>query len=142
MSNIHAAIGLAQTERADELMRMRQAHGLLYRQRLSSVAGIRLQQDQNGGENVFWMNGLAVTQEYGRTREELIAHLKEQNIDTRLFFNGMHRQPALEKCGCDCGGSYFVSDMLADNGFYLPSGSGLADDDIHRVCDVIAAFRK
>lgn len=142
MSNIHAAIGLAQTERADELKQMRQAHGLLYRERLSEIPGICLQQDQPGGENVFWMNGLVVAPEYGRSRDELIAHLKEEGIDTRLFFNGMHRQPALKKYGCDCGGSFPVSDMLADNGFYLPSGSGLSDSDIHRVCDVVAAFRR
>lgn len=142
MSNIHAAIGLAQTERADDLKQQRQAHGLLYRERLAEIQGICLQQDQPGGENVFWMNGLAVTPEYGRSRDELVAYLKEQAIDTRLFFNGMHRQPALEKYGCDCRGAYPVSDMLADNGFYLPSGSGLSNDDIHRVCDVVAAFRR
>lgn len=142
MSNIHAAIGLAQTERADDLKQQRQAHGRLYRERLSEISGICLQQDQPGGENVFWMNGLAVTPGYGRSRDELVAYLKEQGIDTRLFFTGMHRQPALGKYGCDCGGAYPVSDMLADNGFYLPSGSGLSDDDIHRVCDVVAAFRR
>lgn len=141
MSNIHAAIGLAQTERADELKRLRQAHGRLYRERLSAIPGIRLQKDQPGGENVFWMNGLVITPEYGRTRAELIAYLRERGVDTRLFFNGMHRQPALLNYGCACGGSFPVSDMLADNGFYLPSGSGLAAEDIHRVCDVIAAFR-
>lgn len=142
MSNIHAALGLAQTERADSLKALRQAHGRLYRERLSEIPGICLQQDQPGGENVFWMNGLVVTPEYGRTRDELVAHLKREGIDTRLFFNGMHRQPALEKYGCDCVGAFPVSDMLADNGFYLPSGSGLGDEDIHRVCDVVAAFRR
>lgn len=142
MSNIHAAIGLAQTERADGLKQMRQAHGMLYRERLSAIPGICLQQDQPGGENVFWMNGVVVGSEYGRSRDELVAHLKEEGVDTRLFFNGMHRQPALDKYGCDCADSFPVSDMLADNGFYLPSGSGLSDDGIHRVCDVVAAFRR
>lgn len=142
MSNLHAAIGLAQTEKADELKWLRQKHGLLYRERLAAIPGIILQQDQPCGENVFWMNGLVVAPEYGRTRQELMEHLKEQGIDARLFFNGMHRQPALIKYGCQCGDAYPVSDMLADHGFYLPSGSGLPDADIHRVCDAIAAFRR
>lgn len=142
MSNIHAAIGLAQVERADDLKRLRQEHGLLYRQRLSVIPGIVLQEDQIGGENVFWMNGLAVTEEYGRKRDDLIAHLKAAGVETRLFFNGMHRQPALQHYGCNCADSYPVSDFLADNGFYLPSGSGLQDEDIHRVCDIIAGFRR
>lgn len=88
------------------------------------------------------MNGLCLTPDYGRSRDALVAHLREKGIDTRLFFNGMHRQPALREYGCDCSGSYPVSDRLADNGFYLPSGSTLSENDIHRVCDVIAAFRR
>lgn len=142
MSNIHAAIGLAQTEQADALKALRQAHGRLYRERLSSIPGITLQQDQPDGENVFWMNGLVVRPEYGHPREALIRHLKKEGIDTRLFFNGMHRQPALQKYGCDCKEPYPISDMLADNGLYLPSGGGLADGDIHQVCDIIAAFQR
>lgn len=141
MSNIHAAIGLAQTEQGDVLKALRQKHGHLYRERLAAIPGVLLQKDQPDGENVFWMNGLVLTPEYGRSREELIAHLKAQSIDTRLFFNGMHRQPALRKYGCACDGLYPVSDMLADHGFYLSSGSGLSDEDIHRVCDVIDAFK-
>ncbi len=142
MSNLHAAIGLAQTERADEYKTLRQAHGRQYRERLAAIPGIRLQQDTPDGENVHWMNGLAVTPDYGRSRDELIAHLREKGIDTRLFFNGMHRQPALKDFGCRCEGDYPVSDMLADTGFYLPSGSNLREADIDRVCDAIAAFAR
>lgn len=142
MSNIHAAIGLAQTEQAEELKALRQTHGRLYRERLADIPGIGLQKDQPQGENVFWMNGLIVKPEYGRSRDELVTALKSQGIDTRLFFNGMHRQPALQKYGCVCDDAYPVSDMLADCGFYLPSGSGLSEEEIHRVCDAIAAFQR
>ena len=143
MSNLHAAIGLAQTERAGYYTEKRITNGLLYRKHLQGIPGIAVQQDQPGGKNVFWMNGICIDPiVYGRTREELIAHLKEQGIDTRLFFNGMHRQPALKKYGCDCSGAYPVCDTLADNGFYLPSGSGLGEQEISSICHCIAAFRK
>jgi perosamine synthetase len=142
MSNLHAAIGLAQTEKADVYRDMRTRNGLLYRRFLSQIPGVLLQEDQPGGRNVFWMNGMCLTPEYGRTREELIAHLREEGIDTRLFFNGMHRQPALREFGCDVSGGYPVCDMLADNGFYLPSSSGLDSADIERICGVISDFRR
>lgn len=142
MSNLHAAIGLAQTERADYYKSLRRAHGRLYRDRLSAIPGIELQTETPEAESVSWMNGLCLSPDYGHSRDSLIAHLREKGIDTRLFFNGMHRQPALRRYGCDCSGAYPVSDRLADNGFYLPSGSGLSENDIHRVCDVIAAFRR
>lgn len=141
ISNLHAAIGLAQVERADDYRDMRVRNGLLYRQLLGSTPGITLQEDQPNGKNVFWMNGLVVEPEtYGRDRDELLAHLHEQGIDTRLFFNGMHRQPALRNFGCDCSGEYPVSDWLADNGFYLPSASSLAAADIERTCGIIRDF--
>ena len=142
MSNLHAAIGLAQVERADYYCEQRVKNGLFYRELLSSIPGIRLQQDQPHGKNVFWMNGLVVAEEYGRSRAELIAHLSQANIDTRLFFNGMHRQPALQKYGCDCSGSYPVSNTLADHGFYLPSGSGLEPSQIEHICATIKNFRR
>lgn len=142
MSNLHAAIGLAQTEKADDYKTLRQEHGRHYRERLRVIPGILLQEDTPNSESINWMNGLVITPDYGRSRDELIAHLRDNGIDTRLFFNGMHRQPALKAFGCRCEGEYPVSDMLADNGFYLPSGSTLRESDIDRVCDVIAAFRR
>jgi perosamine synthetase len=140
MSNLHAAIGLAQVERADFYRSQRIKNGLLYRDRLSRVPGIELQKLAPDGMSVFWMNGIVVAPEYGRSREELVAHLKEQMIDTRLFFNGMHRQPALLKYNQGTWGEFPVSDRLADSGLYLPSSSGLSVDDIDGVCDVIEQF--
>jgi perosamine synthetase len=142
MSNLHAALGLAQTERADYYRDLRRRNGALYRELLGRIPGVTLQAEQHEGLSVSWMNGLCVTADYGRTRHELIDHLKANQIDTRLYFNGMHRQPALQEYGCDCNGNFPVSDTLADTGFYLPSGSGLTSQDIERVCSVIAAFQK
>jgi perosamine synthetase len=141
LSNLHAALGLAQTEKADEYRELRIRHGLQYRELLADVPGVVLQKDQPDGKNVFWMNGICVQAEtYGRTRDELIAHLAAQGVETRLFFNGMHRQPALRQYGCACAGEYPVSDFLADSGFYLPSGSGLSEAEIADICGLIRAF--
>lgn len=140
MSNLHAAVGLAQTEKADEYLNLRREHGRMYRERLKKIPGILLQQAQRDAISSCWMNGLALTPEYGKSRAELIAHLKEHGVDTRLFFNGMHRQKALAGFGCDCSGDFPISDFLADNGFYLPSGSGLTENDIDRVCGLIRAY--
>jgi perosamine synthetase len=141
MSNLHAAIGLAQVEKADYYRNLRIRNGLLYRELLSGVSGITVQADQPEGKGVFWMNGICVEPDiFGHTRDELTAYLKNATIETRLFFNGMHRQPSLQRYGCDCAGSYPVSDRLADAGLYLPSGSGLSEESIHRVCEAIRNF--
>lgn len=140
MSNLHAAIGLAQVEKADMYRNLRCEHGRMYRERLSNIPGVMLQNLLPGA--VHWMNGVTLTPEYGHSRDELIAFLHENSVETRLFFNGMHRQPALQQYGCACEASYPVSDFLADNGFYLPSGSGLTEADIDRVCALVRAFRR
>ncbi|OQY11697.1 MAG: aminotransferase DegT [Desulfobacteraceae bacterium 4572_187] len=143
MSNIHAAIGLAQTEKADEYKKRRMHNGKLYRNYLKDIKGIILQEKQADAENVFWMNGILLNPAlYGRSRDQLIEHLKKKGVDTRLFFVGMHRQPSLLKFGCDCSGCYPVTDNLTENGLYLPSGSNLSKNKIRYICDVIKQFQK
>ena len=141
MSNLHAAIGLAQVEKADEYKAKRIRNAELYRHYLRGAPGISMQVTKTEVVNVHWMNGVLVDPSaYGRTRDALMAHLKENGIDSRRFFVGMNKQPSLLRYGCDCSGSYTVSDELSDNGFYLPSATNLREDQISRICDVIRQF--
>ena len=143
MSNVVAAIGLAQTEKADEYKRMRMRNNALYRQYLSNVPGVRFQPLDDDYVDVAWMNAIVIDPRlYGRTKDELMAFLKENKVDTRLLFVGMHRQPCLRKFGADCSGNYPVSDFLTEHGFYLPSASSLSEDDIKYICQLIASFGK
>lgn len=141
MSNIHAAIGLAQTEKADEYRELRRRNHALYKELLTDVDGIIFQKHEEDSVNVAWMNSIVVDKDkYGRTRDELISKLKEEGIDTRLLFKSMNIQPSLIKYGCNCEGEYPVTNFLSDNGFYLPSASNLEVEDIYRICDVIKEF--
>ena len=143
MSNLHAAIGLAQTEKADEYVEMRRKNNSLYRKFLEDVKGITFQPEKEKIKNVYWMNSIIINpEEFGMTRDELIEKLSEKGIGCRLFFNGMHKQPSLKKYGCDCEEDYPVSDWLAENGLYLPSGSGLTEEEIKKVCDAIKELKK
>ena len=143
MSNIHAALGLAQTEKADEYKKLRMNNHALYKEYLADQEGILFQKDEEDSENVGWMNTIVIEPDkYGRTRDELVAELKENGIDTRLLFKSMHIQPSLQKYGCDCSGEYPVTEFLSANGFYLPSASNLEEADISYICDVIKGFAR
>jgi perosamine synthetase len=143
MSNLHAAIGLAQTEKADYYRDLRIRNNRLYKKYLAGCDGLLFQRDEDQSLNCNWMNAIVVRPEiYGKTRDELITFLKENNIETRLVFNGMHRQNALVQYGCDCSADYPVTDWLSENGFYLPSGGGLTEQDISRICELIVSFKK
>ena len=143
MSNVVAAIGLAQVEKADEYREMRIHNHALYKKYLADVPGILFQSDSSEGcLDVCWMNTIVIDpKRYGHTKDELIAHLKEHGIDTRLLFTGMHKQKALIDYGCDCSGDYPVCEWLTENGFYLPSGSGLKEETIKEICHIISNYK-
>ena len=143
MSNVVAAIGLAQVERADDYRQMRIDNNALYRKYLAEIPGVQFQPLDEDYLNVSWMNTIVVNPEqYGHTNEELCAYLRQNNVDTRLLFVGMHRQPSLQRYGADCSGEYPVTDWLTDNGFYLPSASTLTEDEIKGICKLIADFKR
>lgn len=143
MTNIQAAIGLAQTERADDNKVMRIRNAGIYQKYLREISGIIFQQTQEDVVNVHWMNTIVIDPlKYGKTRDELMSYLKTKNIETRLLFVGMHRQPALKSYGCDMSGNYTVTEWLTENGFYLPSASNLSEEKIQYICDQIAEFYK
>lgn len=143
MSNIHAAIGLAQVEKADEYRKLRIRNAQLYKKYLENCEGIIFQRDTPNSLNVNWMNTIIIDdKKYGHTKDELILYLKSNGIDTRLLFKSMNRQPSLRKFGCDCSGAYPITDWLSDNGFYLPSGSNLSEEEISKICSLIKQFKK
>ncbi len=142
MSNLHAALGLAQVEKANNYVEMRIRNHKLYEKYLLDIPGIMIQPERLGNKNVYWMNGLVINvDEFGMSRDELIGKLKERGIDSRVFFSGMHRQPALQKYGADCSDEYPVSVWLEKNGFYLPSSSNLKEEEIKFICDVIRGLQ-
>ncbi len=143
MSNLHAAIGLAQVEKADEYRNMRIRNHRLYKNYLKDVEGINFQKDEPNGLNVCWMNAILINPKiYGHNKEELIDFLKTNGVDTRLLFTGMHKQKSLLDFGCDLKGNYPITENLTQNGLYLPSASHLTKENIEYVCQLIREFKQ
>jgi len=143
MSNLHAAIGLAQVERAEDYVNIRIHNNRLYQEKLKGIEGLTMQPELKGYKNSYWMNGIMVNpKKFGMNSKDLTKLLKEKGIGTRPFFQGMNKQPSLKKYGCNCSGNYPISDSLSENGFYLPSGSGLKEEEIKYICDIIKEVRR
>ena len=85
------------------------------------------------------MFSILVGQEFGASRDKLIAELSKMGIDTRPFFVPMHQQPAFQRMGMFKGEKYPVSESVSCEGLLLPSGSGLKSQEIKYVCDAIRA---
>jgi perosamine synthetase len=141
MTNIQAAIGLAQLEQIDDLVQRRIQNAGLYDSLLKDVEGIRLPPRQHWAKNVYWMYSILVEDAFGMSRDDLSARLKEQGIDSRAFFIPMHHQPAFQNLGLFSGESYPVSEEISKRGMYLPSGSGLKAEQIEQVCAVLKRIR-
>ena len=142
MTNIQAAIGLAQLENIDRFVEMRRRNAALYNRSLKDVSGITLPKEKQWAKNVYWMYSIVIEDEFGMSRDELMAFLKQRGVDTRTFFIPMHVQPAFKNMGLFGGESYPVSEMLAERGLYLPSGSGLTEEQINTVCEAVKEARK
>ena len=128
LTNVQAAIGQAQVERIDDTVARKRHIGARYLEELASVPGIRMQTERPWARSVWWMNGLVLDPSTGHTATTLARSLAELGVETRPFFLGMDRQPALRARGWFEGESYPVSDELAEMGLYLPSGGALTEE--------------
>jgi perosamine synthetase len=137
LTNMQAALGLAQIGRMDEIVARKRRMGQAYTQRLSEVAGLELQVQQPWAGTVYWMFGLVLSPEAGLDAEQFAGRLKASGVETRPFFLGMHEQPVLREMGLFAGESYPVAERIARQGLYLPSGLGLDEAQIDQVCQAV-----
>lgn len=142
MTNIQAAIGLAQLEKIEELCGMRRRNAYLYNTRLKDIPGITLPPEKEWAKNVYWMYSILIEGDFGVSRDEFMVKLKEKGIDTRAFFIPVHRQPAFLNMGLFKGESYPVAEELGERGLYLPSSSGLKEEDIEFICRAIWSIKE
>jgi perosamine synthetase len=130
MTNIQAAIGLAQLEQIDMFVNARRAHAERYHSLLRDLPGLRLPVEKPWAKNVYWMYGVVAGNGAPLSRDMLSARLAEQGVETRTFFVPVHRQPVCRQRGLFRDEQYPVAEELGENGLYLPSGSGLTEDEI------------
>jgi perosamine synthetase len=136
MTNLQAAIGLAQLERLDQFTTIKKRMGALYRERLASFPQLELQSEQTSyAENIYWVFGVVLSDTLPFDAEEAARRLSALGIGTRPFFWPMHEQPVFQRMGLFRDESHPVSERIARRGFYLPSGMALNEQQIHRSAD-------
>lgn len=136
MTNIQAALGLAQLERWQEHITRKRHIGKLYAELLGACDAFSLAPGRTAyAENIYWVFGVVMRN--GMTAEEVTRRLSEKKIGTRPFFYPMHLQPALRKRGLFKNEKHPVSEKLYQYGFYLPSGLTLTDEQIHTVATTL-----
>jgi len=139
MSNLHAAVGLAQLEIISEHLKRKRRIGIYYRKLLSEIPGIILPpEDKPYSDNYFWVFGIILAKQLNMDATTLMAELKEEGIGTRPFFWPMHEQPIFQKMSLFTDESYPVAELMGRRGLYLPSGPTLTKHEQERVAETLA----
>ncbi len=139
LTNLQAALGVAQIERMDQIIARKRWMGGAYSRRLGGIAGLQLPVEEPWARQVYWMYGLVLDESTGYDAVSFAQRLRDNGVETRPFFLGMHEQPVFQQMGLFRGEHYPVTERLARQGLYLPSGLALTEEQLEEVC---AAVRK
>jgi perosamine synthetase len=143
MTNLQAAVGVAQLERLDEFVIRKRAMGKLYTELLADIPHIQLPLAKTDyADNIYWVYGIVLDDEVPFDAEVAMKKLAEHQIGTRPFFWCMHEQPVFHKMGLFEGVSCPVAERLARRGFYVPSGLALTEEKIKRVATTLREILK
>ena len=138
MTNLQAAIGLAQIERLDEFVIKKINMGKHYTQKLKDIESIKLPLERTSyADNIYWVYGIVLSDQLNFDADEMMKRLAAQNIGTRPFFFPMHEQPVFHKMGLFVNESYPVAERIARKGLYMPSGLALTKEQMDEVVKVI-----
>lgn len=143
MTNLQAALGIAQLERLDEFVTKKRKNGQAYTQLLKNCSMVQLPLEKTDyATNIYWVFGLVLDKNVPYNAREFITKLAEEGVGARPFFWPMHKQPVFEKMGLFKNESYPIAENLGLRGFYIPSGLALTEDQIQFVVKTINKILK
>jgi perosamine synthetase len=151
MTNVQCAILCGQLERFEDIIEERQYVFDCYDESLAGIKGITLQYRAGWSTITPWLYSIFVGSEYGHSRDELMAHLKENGIETRPYFSPIHTMPPhmpdkyrtlsrIERRRYDVA-HYNTSRRLSEEGMNLPTYNKLRKEDITRIADLIREYQ-
>lgn len=134
MTNLQAALGIAQLERIDEFVIRKHTMGRKYTELLADIPGLQLPVAKTDyANNIYWVFGLVLKDEIQLSVSEVMMYLKNHGIGTRPFFWPMHEQPVFHKMGLFNNETCPVAEKISRRGFYIPSGLALTEEQLQRV---------
>ena len=135
LSNILAAIGVAQLEALEDRVQARRGNFERYRTALAGLPGVEFMPEAPWGRHNRWLTCITVDPaRFGADREALRTTMEERGIEARPLWKPMHMQPVFAAHE-SVGGR--VSESLFERGLCLPSGSSLTEGELERVVEVV-----
>ncbi len=140
MTNIQAALGLAQLEKIDWHITRHREIATWYHQLLGNHDSFTLQPELPWAKNVYWMNCLLLSEDLPFDRDELAKQFHHRGIETRPFFYPIHTLPPY--LGIARGQTFPIADFISTHGLNLPSSANLSLEEIHYIADSLEKIRE
>jgi perosamine synthetase len=135
MSNLQAALGVAQMERIEELVGKKREQFSIYNRAFSVIDGISLNPEPPFTKNSYWMPTIIIDKKLNINIEKLIGFMKENNIDIRNFFYLNSMFPMFEKKT-----ENVISYDIYSRGINLPAYFDLTIEEQIYVIDMIKRY--
>ncbi len=134
LTNLQAALGLAQLERLDQSIAKKRHMGEFYNLHFEGMAGLELPPARTDyADNIYWVYGMVLADRVPLDAAQMMGRLERLGVGTRPFFWGMHEQPVFRKIGLFERERFPVTERIARRGFYVPSGLGITEEQQLRV---------
>jgi len=138
LTNLQAALGLAQLERINSFVKKKRWIGKMYNEKLAGFTHINLPLSQTTyAQNIYWVFGIVLSDSVKLSVKQVMERLAKEGIGTRPFFWSMHEQPVFNKMGLFKDEKYPVAERLARRGFYIPNGLTITNNQIDKVVTAV-----
>jgi len=134
MTNMQAAIGLAQLENISWHMEQRKRVAGLYKKYLGNLGEyMKLQDEPENYKHVYWMSNVILQDMVTKSRDEVMNEMETYNIEMRPVFYPMHIMPPY----FDNNATYPIAEKLASRGISLSSHAMLTEEDVAYICNCL-----
>lgn len=138
LTNIQAALGVAQMERIDKIIEKKRENAALYNKALENIKGVTLPPEAPWARNIFWLYSILVDDDiFGQTAKQLGEKLRDKGIDTRPLFPPVHLQPIY-----NTEQTLPVCEKISERGISLPSSVNLSEREINLIVKEIKNIQK
>ena len=138
MTNMQAALGVAQLEKIDEVVKKKKWIGGKYNELLQDLPTVNLPiKNTSYCNNIYWVYAITLKDECSKTAKQVMTELADHQIGTRPFFYPMHQQPVFNRDGLFLQDKLPISEKLYENGFYIPSGLALTNGQVKEVSEAL-----
>lgn len=138
LTNLQAALGVAQLERLDASVGKKRRMGQVYNSNFVGLEELELPPAKmDYADNIYWVYGMVLSDHVPQDADQMMQKLGQLGVGTRPFFWGMHEQPVFQKMGLFRDEHYAVTERIARRGFYVPSGLGITEEQQLRVVEAV-----